>query len=61
MIIHLAGNTSHSKSFEKPLQDVDSNTKSTLFMLEKIRQLKFSVNLFLEVLSLLLENQKNFL
>ena len=40
MIIHLAGNTSHSKSFEKPLQDVDSNTKSTLFMLEKIRQLK---------------------
>ena len=38
MIIHLAGNTSHSKSFEKPLQDVDSNTKSTLFILEKIRQ-----------------------
>ncbi len=40
VIIHLAGNTSHSKSFEKPLQDVDSNTKSTLFMLEKIRELK---------------------
>ena len=40
MIIHLAGNTSHSKSFEKPLQDVDSNTKTTLFMLEKIKQLK---------------------
>ncbi len=40
MIIHLAGNTSHSKSFEKPLQDVDSNTKTTLFMLEKIKQLE---------------------
>ena len=39
MIIHLAGNTSHSKSFEKPLQDVDSNTKTTVFMLEKIKQL----------------------
>ena len=40
VIIHLAGNTSHSKSFEKPLQDVDSNIKTTLFMLEKIKQLK---------------------
>jgi len=39
MIIHLAGNTSHSKSFEEPLQDVDSNIKTTLFMLEKIKQL----------------------
>ena len=38
IIIHLAGNTSHSKSFEKPLQDVDSNIKTTLFMLEKIKQ-----------------------
>jgi UDP-glucose 4-epimerase len=35
----LAGNTSHSKSFEEPLKDVDSNAKSTLFMLEKIREL----------------------
>jgi len=47
MIIHLAGNTSHSKSFEKPLQDVDSNTKSTLFMLEKIRQLKIQCKFLL--------------
>ena len=39
VIIHLAGNTSHSKSFEEPLKDVDSNAKSTLFMLEKIRKL----------------------
>jgi UDP-glucose 4-epimerase len=37
MIVHLAGTTSHSKSFEMPLEDVDSNAKSTLFLLEKIR------------------------
>jgi UDP-glucose 4-epimerase len=37
VIIHLAGETSHSKSFENPLYDVDINTKSTLFILEKIR------------------------
>ena len=37
-IIHLAGETSHSKSFEAPLANVDSNAKSTLFMLEKIRK-----------------------
>ena len=41
VIIHLAGQTSHSKSFEDPLFDVDSNAKSTLFMLEKIRQMKY--------------------
>ena len=40
IIIHLAGNTSHSKSFEKPLEDVDSNIKTTLFMLEKIKEMK---------------------
>ena len=40
VIIHLAGQTSHSKSFEKPLNDVDSNTKSTLFILEEIRKKK---------------------
>ena len=37
LIIHLAGNTSHSKSFENPIRDIDSNTKTTLFMLEKIK------------------------
>ena len=42
VIIHLAGNASHSKSFEKPLKDVDSNSKTTLFMLEKIRKLGLS-------------------
>ena len=39
LIIHLAGNTSHSKSFEKPFDDVDTNSKSTLFILETIRKL----------------------
>ena len=39
VIIHLAGNASHSKSFENPLKDIDSNAKTTLFMLEKIRKL----------------------
>jgi UDP-glucose 4-epimerase len=47
VIIHLAGNTSHSKSFEKPLKDVDSNAKSTLFMLEKIRELDLNCRFLL--------------
>jgi len=41
VIVHLAGETSHSKSFENPLYDVEVNSKSTLFILEKIRQLDF--------------------
>jgi len=41
VIIHLAGNTSHSKSFENPIMDVESNCKSTLFILEKIRELSY--------------------
>jgi len=40
LIIHLAGQTSHSKSFENPIKDIDSNSKSTLFILEKIRKMK---------------------
>ena len=47
VIIHLAGNTSHSISFEKPLQDVDSNTKTTLFLLEKIKNLNLSCKFIL--------------
>ena len=47
VIIHLAGNTSHSKSFEEPLKDVDSNAKSTLFMLEKIRELDLNCRFLL--------------
>lgn len=47
IIIHLAGQTSHSKSFENPLDDVDSNTKSTIFILEKIRQLNLKCRFIL--------------
>ena len=39
LIIHLAGETSHSKSFENPFYDIESNSKSTLFILEKIRKM----------------------
>jgi len=41
VIIHLAGITSHSKSFETPLDDVEQNAKSTLFILEKLKQMKY--------------------
>jgi len=47
VIVHLAGETSHSKSFENPLYDVDVNSKSTLFILEKIRQLKLKCRFIL--------------
>jgi len=38
VIIHLAGETSHSRSFEKPLDDIDINIKSTVALLELIRK-----------------------
>jgi UDP-glucose 4-epimerase len=47
IIIHLAGETSHSKSFENPLKDIDSNAKSTLFLLEKIREMKLKCKFIL--------------
>ncbi len=47
VIIHLAGETSHSKSFENPLKDIDSNAKSTLFLLEKIREMKLKCKFIL--------------
>ena len=40
VIVHLAGQTSHSKSFENPLYDIDVNTKSTLCILESIKRLQ---------------------
>ena len=36
IIIHLAGQTSHLKSFENPIYDVDINAKSTLCILQTI-------------------------
>ncbi len=47
VIIHLAGETSHSKSFENPLKDVDSNAKSTLIILEKIKSLNLKCKFIL--------------
>jgi len=47
IIIHLAGITSHSASFDSPLLDVDSNAKSTLFILETIRKLNYKCKFIL--------------
>lgn len=47
IIIHLAGETSHSKSFENPLENIDSNAKSTLFLLEKIREMQLKCRFIL--------------
>ena len=47
VIIHLAGQTSHLQSFENPLKDIDSNTKSTLFILEEIRKKKLKCRFIL--------------
>ncbi len=37
VIIHLAGQTSHSKSFDNVVTDLNANARSTLLLLEKIR------------------------
>lgn len=47
VIIHLAGETSHQKSFENPSYDVDVNLKSTICILEKIRKLKLDCRFIL--------------
>ena len=47
VIIHLAGQTSHSQSFKEPLNDIDSNAKSTLFILEEIRKKKLKCRFIL--------------
>ncbi len=46
-IFHLAGETSHKKSFENPLYDVDVNSKSTLYILEKIKNLNLNCKFIL--------------
>lgn len=40
VIFHLAGQLTSYESFEKPLYDVDVNSKSTIAMLEAVRRLK---------------------
>lgn len=47
ILIHLAGETSHSKSFENPVLDIDLNTKSTLYILEIIRTLNLKCRFIL--------------
>lgn len=47
VIFHLAGETSHKQSFENPLYDVDVNAKSTLCILEKIKNLKLDCKFIL--------------
>ena len=47
VIIHLAGQTSHLQSFENPLKDIDSNAKSTLFILEEIKKKKLKCRFIL--------------
>ena len=47
VIIHLAGQTSHSKSFDDPINDVASNTASTLVILETIRKLNLKCRFML--------------
>jgi len=40
VIFHLAGQLTSYESFEKPLYDVDANSKSTIAILEAVRKLK---------------------
>lgn len=47
VIFHLAGETSHKKSFENPLYDIDTNSKSTLCILEKIKNLNIKCKFIL--------------
>nr|WP_148679998.1 GDP-mannose 4,6-dehydratase [Nitrosopumilus maritimus] len=47
VVIHLAGETSHSKSFEDPIHDVEVNSKSTLYFLESIRKLQLKCTFIL--------------
>lgn len=47
IIFHLAGETSHKKSFENPMYDVEVNAKTTLCILEKIRNLNLKCRFIL--------------
>ena len=47
ILFHLAGETSHSNSFLDPMNDVDSNIKSTICALETIRKNKIKCRFIL--------------
>ena len=47
ILFHLAGETSHSKSFLDPMNDIDSNIKSTVCALETIRKNKIKCRFIL--------------
>lgn len=47
VIFHLAGETSHSKSFDNPIYDLDLNAKSTLYLLEIIKKLNLKCRIIL--------------
>ena len=47
IIFHLAGETSHKRSFENPMYDLDVNAKSTLCILEKIKNLNLKCKFIL--------------
>ncbi len=47
IIFHLAGETSHKKSFENPLYDIETNSKSTLCILETIKNLNLKCKFIL--------------
>ncbi len=47
ILFHLAGETSHSKSFLDPMNDIDSNIKSTICALETIRKNKIKCRFIL--------------
>ena len=47
VIFHLAGETSHKRSFENPMYDADVNSKSTLCILEKIKNLNLNCKFIL--------------
>lgn len=47
IIFHLAGETSHQNSFEDPMYDIDVNAKSTLCILETIKNLNFKCKFIL--------------
>ncbi|CAD6516772.1 NAD-binding protein [metagenome] len=47
ILFHLAGETSHSKSFLDPMNDIDSNVKSTICALETIRKNKIKCRFIL--------------